>query len=65
MGISKLIAEIECVNDEYYVGVISSDKEVVFVSRPFDKRKDAEEMANAINEGRAKLSFEDHSLTMN
>jgi hypothetical protein len=60
-----LKAEIECVNGQYYVGVSHSDKEVIFVSKPFDKLKDAEELANAINEGRAKISFENQSSTMN
>jgi hypothetical protein len=60
---SKFTAEVECVNDQYYVGVTTSDKEVVFISRPFDERRDAEEMANAINEGRAKINIE--SSTMN
>jgi hypothetical protein len=61
----NLTAEIEIVNGKHYVGVTSAPEEVVFISRPFDRREEAEEMANAINEGRAKLDFEDQSLARN
>lgn len=54
----EFAAHMETVEGKHYVTVIrSSDNSTLFLSRPFDHRKDAEEMMVAINEGRAKIDM--------
>ena len=58
MSKQPFTAHIEIIDGKHYVAVINSlDNSTLFISRPFDHRKDAEEMMIAINEGRAKFNM--------